>query len=66
MEEDGQYPPRFEVQVSGSQAMETISAHIYFKGMASGICDVTELLLEPVTSPGKGIYSNECIDNILW
>jgi hypothetical protein len=47
MEEDGMYPPRFEVQVCGSQAREAVTAVICFRGMADIDSDSTELVLEP-------------------
>ena len=52
-EEDRIYPPRFEVQVCGSQAREPITALICFRGMADIGSDTTELVLEPV--PGATI-----------
>lgn len=45
MEEDKVYPPRFDVEVCGTHARETVSALICFRGMAGG-GDSTELLLE--------------------
>ena len=53
MEEDGVYPPRFEVQVCGSHAREPANALICFRGMADTVGnDTTELLLEPVAFGG--------------
>lgn len=57
MEEEGQYPPRFEVQVSSSQAREAVNAHISFEGVMGdddlhdGV--LTELILQPSMSPGR-------------
>ena len=49
MEEEKQYPPRFEIQVSSFQAKEPTNVSVYFKGMAdNGTADVTELLLQPI------------------
>ena len=45
MEEDSVYPPRFDVKVCGSQARETVSTLICFRGMADGGY-TTELMLE--------------------
>lgn len=51
MQEDAVYPPRFDVQVCGSQARETVSTLVCFRGMADGGYS-TELMLES-SFPGK-------------
>ena len=59
------YPPRFEVQVCGSQAKETTIAYIYFKGLTKSGSDMTELLLEPVL-PANGMSRHYVqLDNLL-
>jgi len=57
MEEDGQYPPRFEVLASSYQARETVNACVMFRGVLTDneLTDgmLTELILQPLRLPGK-------------
>ncbi len=63
MEEENQYPPRFEVEVSGSQARESVNALISFKGLADDNGNnTTELLLEKATF-SNGIYLSNRMRN---
>ena len=56
MEEDGIYPPRFEIEVCGSHAKEPINAAVIFRGMAGKGSNMTELLLEP--SEAEGVFKS--------
>ena len=57
MEEEGQYPPRFEVLVSSYQARETVNACLTFRGVLTDNDStdgmLTELILQPLRLPGK-------------
>ncbi len=65
MEEDGIYPPRFEVQVCGSHANEPVNAIVEFRGMAGTGPDTTELLLEPTKEGVLKYLPSSCSCSII-
>ena len=65
MEEDRIYPPRFEIQVCGSQASELVNAAITFRGMDGRGPDTTELLLEPTSEGVLKCFPSSCSCSII-